>query len=191
MLSLEGEFEMNISNISDQLYTTAPDKTGRLPKEMAVYSLLDELSIPYERVDHAVTETMEACENIDMLLGVSMCKNLFLRNRQKTAFYLLMMPGKKKFKTKDVSKQLGTSRLSFAEAEYMEQYLNITPGSVSVLGLMNDSNHAVHLVIDKELLDNEYIGCHPCINTSSLKIRTEDILNVFLKHTGHTWTTVD
>jgi Ala-tRNA(Pro) deacylase len=191
MLSLEGEFEMNISNISDQLYTTAPDKTGRLPKEMAVYSLLDELSIPYERVDHAVTETMEACENIDMLLGVSMCKNLFLRNRQKTAFYLLMMPGKKKFKTKDVSKQLGTSRLSFAEAEYMEQYLNITPGSVSVLGLMNDSNHAVHLVIDKELLDNEYIGCHPCINTSSLKIRTEDILNIFLKHTGHTWTTVD
>lgn len=191
MLSLEGEFEMNISNISDQLYTTAPDKTGRLPKEMAVYSLLDELSIPYERVDHAVTETMEACENIDMLLGVSMCKNLFLRNRQKTAFYLLMMPGKKKFKTKDVSKQLGTSRLSFAEAEYMEQYLNITPGSVSVLGLMNDSTHAVHLVIDKELLDNEYIGCHPCINTSSLKIRTEDILNVFLKHTGHTWTTVD
>jgi Ala-tRNA(Pro) deacylase len=191
MLSLEGEFEMNISNISNQLYTTAPDKTGRLPKEMAVYSLLDELSIPYERVDHAVTETMEACENIDMLLGVSMCKNLFLRNRQKTAFYLLMIPGKKKFKTKDVSKQLGTSRLSFAEAEYMEQYLNITPGSVSVLGLMNDSNHAVHLVIDKELLDNEYIGCHPCINTSSLKIRTEDILNVFLKHTGHTWTTVD
>lgn len=191
MLSLEGEFEMNISNISDQLYTTAPDKTGRLPKEMAVYSLLDELSIPYERVDHAVTETMEACENIDMLLGVSMCKNLFLRNRQKTAFYLLMMPGKKKFKTKDVSKQLGTSRLSFAEAEYMEQYLNITPGSVSVLGLMNDSTHAVHLVIDKELLENEYIGCHPCINTSSLKIRTEDILNVFLKHTGHTWTTVD
>ena len=191
MLSLEGEFEMNISNISNQLYTTAPNKTGRLPKEMAVYSLLDELSIPYERVDHAVSETMEACENIDMLLGVSMCKNLFLRNRQKTAFYLLMMPGKKKFKTKDVSKQLGTSRLSFAEAEYMEQYLNITPGSVSVLGLMNDSNHAVHLVIDKELLDNEYIGCHPCINTSSLKIRTEDILNVFLKHTGHTWTTVD
>lgn len=191
MLSLEGEFEMNISNISDQLYTTAPDKTGRLPKEMAVYSLLDELSIPYERVDHEVTETMEACENIDTLLGVSMCKNLFLRNRQKTAFYLLMMPGKKKFKTKDVSKQLGTSRLSFAEAEYMEQYLNITPGSVSVLGLMNDSSHAVHLVIDKELLDNEYIGCHPCINTSSLKIRTEDILNVFVKHTGHTWTTVE
>lgn len=191
MLSLEGEFEMNISNISNQLYTTAPDKTGRLPKEMAVYSLLDELSIPYERVDHAVTETMEACENIDMLLGVSMCKNLFLRNRQKTAFYLLMMPGTKKFKTKDVSKQLGTSRLSFAEPEYMEQYLNITPGSVSVLGLMNDSTHAVHLVIDKELLENEYIGCHPCINTSSLKIRTEDILNIFLKHTGHTWTTVD
>ena len=186
MLSLEGEFEMNISNISNQLYTTAPDKTGRLPKEMAVYSLLDELSIPYERVDHAVTETMEACENIDMLLGVSMCKNLFLRNRQKTAFYLLMIPGKKKFKTKDVSKQLGTSRLSFAEAEYMEQYLNITPGSVSVLGLMNDKNHRVRLLIDVDVIDHhEYIGCHPCINTSSLKFTTEDLIGKVIPALKH------
>ena len=176
---------MNISNISNQLYTTAPDKTGRLPKEMAVYSLLDELSIPYERVDHAVTETMEACENIDMLLGVSMCKNLFLRNRQKTAFYLLMIPGKKKFKTKDVSKQLGTSRLSFAEAEYMEQYLNITPGSVSVMGLMNDTEGKVQLLIDEDIMKDPYFGCHPCINTSSLRLRTKDLVEKVLPAMEH------
>nr|WP_317379451.1 prolyl-tRNA synthetase associated domain-containing protein [uncultured Faecalimonas sp.] len=182
---------MNTINSSDEIYTTAPDDAGRLPKEMAVYALLDRLSIPYERLDHDVAETMEACAEIDQRLGVSMCKNLFLRNQQKTTFYLLLMPGEKKFKTKDVSKQLGISRLSFAEAEYMEQYLNITPGSVSVLGLMNDTGHHVHLIIDKELLENESIGCHPCINTSSLKIKTEDILNVFLKHTGHTWVTVE
>lgn len=182
---------MNTSTISNQIYTTAPDNTDRLPKEMAVYSLLDKLSIPYERLDHEVADTMAACAEIDKRLGISMCKNLFLRNQQKTTFYLLLMPGEKKFKTKDVSKQLGISRLSFAEAEYMEQYLNITPGSVSVLGLMNDTGHDVQLIIDKELLENEYIGCHPCINTSSLKMKTEDILNVFLKHTGHTWVTVE
>lgn len=181
---------MNTINISDEIYTTAPDSADRLPKEMAVYDLLDKLSIPYERLDHDVADTMEACTEIDNRLAISMCKNLFLRNQQKTTFYLLLMPGEKKFKTKEVSKQLGISRLSLAEAEYMEQYLNITPGSVSVLGLMNDSGHDVHLIIDQELLEQEYIGCHPCINTSSLKIKTADILNVFLKHTGHSWVTV-
>ena len=95
------------------------------------------------------------------------------------------MPGDKKFMTKDLSKQLHISRLSFAEPEYMEKYLNITPGSVSVLGLMNDEDWYVELLIDKDLLKDEYIGCHPCINTSSLKIKTEDILKKFLRHTGH------
>ena len=119
-----------------------------------------------------------------------MCKNLFLRNQQKTTFFLLLIPGDKKFMTKDLSKQLGISRLSFAEPEYMEKYLDITPGSVSVLGLMNDKDWYVDLLIDKDVLDAEYIGCHPCINTSSLKIKTQDILKKFLKHTGHRHTVV-
>lgn len=122
---------------------------------------------------------MEACEEVEKQLGVTICKNLFLCNRQKTNFYLLLMPGDKKFLTKDFSKQLGVSRLSFAEAEFMEKYLDITPGSVSVLGLINDTSRTVHLSIDKDLLKDEYIGCHPCINTSSLKIKTDDILNKF------------
>ena len=87
--------------------------------------------------------------------------------------------------TKDLSGQLGISRLSFAEPEFMEQYLNLTPGSASVLGLMNDPGLDVTLLIDEDLLTDEYIGCHPCINSSTLKIRTKDILDVFLKHTGH------
>ena len=119
-----------------------------------------------------------------------MCKNLFLRNQQKTCFYLLLMPGDKKFMTKILSKQLGISRLSFAEAEYMEEFLNITPGSVSVMGLMNDANHQVNLLIDQDILDAEYIGCHPCVNTSSMKIKTSDILEKFLKHTAHEYTKV-
>ncbi len=176
---------MSTIQVSKEHYTEAPSAEGRLPKEMAVYELLDKLKIPYERVDHEVAATMEECAIIDEALGVTMCKNLFLRNQQKTTFFLLLMPGDKKFMTKDLSKQLGISRLSFAEPEYMEKYLNITPGSVSVLGLMNDKDLYVDLLIDKDVLDSEYIGCHPCVNTSSLKIKTDDILKKFLRHTGH------
>ena len=128
---------------------------------------------------------MEACQEVGKLLGIEICKNLFLRNTQKTAFYLLILPGSKKFKTAALSKQIGSARLSFAEPEFMEQYLNLTPGSASVLGLMNDPGLDVTLLIDEDLLTDEYIGCHPCINSSTLKIRTKDILDVFLKHTGH------
>ena len=176
--------------VSDELYTTAPTDGNRLPKEMAVYELLDKLKIPYERIDHDHADTMEACEEIDKRLGVTMCKNLFLRNQQKTTFFLLLIPGDKKFMTKDLSKQLGISRLSFAEPEYMEKYLDITPGSVSVLGLMNDKDWDVTLLIDRDILESEYIGCHPCINTSSMKIKTSDIIKKFLKHTGHRHTVV-
>jgi Ala-tRNA(Pro) deacylase len=176
--------------VSDELYTTAPTDGNRLPKEMAVYELLDKLKIPYERIDHDHADTMEACEEIDKRLGVTMCKNLFLRNQQKTTFFLLLIPGDKKFMTKDLSKQLGISRLSFAEPEYMEKYLNITPGSVSILGLMNDKDWDVTLLIDRDVLESEYIGCHPCINTSSMKIKTNDIIKKFLKHTGHRHTVV-
>lgn len=141
--------------------------------------------------------TMEACEEIDRTLsegvekGVAICKNLFLCNRQATDFYLLLIPGDKPFKTKYLSAQIGSSRLSFAKPEYMEQYLDITPGSVSVLGLMNDTDHKVNLVFDGDILRSEYIGCHPCMNTSSLKIKTSDILEKFLPYTGHTWTSVE
>lgn len=176
---------MSTIHVSEEHFTSAPTDGNRLEKEMAVYTLLDKLKIPYERVDHDVASTIEECEAVDEALGIQMCKNLFLRNQQKTTFFLLLMPGDKKFMTKDLSKQLNISRLSFAEPEYMEKYLNITPGSVSVLGLMNDKDWYVDLLIDKDLMDNEYIGCHPCINTSSLKIKTEDILKKFLKHTGH------
>ena len=166
-------------------FTSRPDCTGRLEKEKRVYDLWDRLQIPYEGVSHETANTIEDCEAVEEELGVKICKNLFLRNRQKTTFYLLMMPGDKKFVTKDLSGQLGISRLSFAEPEFMEQYLDLTPGSASVLGLMNDPDQEVHLLIDEDLLKEEYIGCHPCINTSTLKLRTSDILHVFLKHTGH------
>lgn len=158
---------------------------GRLDKEIRVYDFLDSLGIEYEYIDHEAAMTMEDCEEIDRALEASICKNLFLCNRQETEFYLLMMNGDKKFKTKDLSAQIGSARLSFANESYMEQFLDITPGSVSVLGLMNDKEHRVQLLIDKDLLGEEYIGCHPCINTSSLRIRRNDMWEKIVPAMGH------
>ena len=167
------------------------DCAGRLDKEIRVYELLDTLEIGFDRVDHEQANTMEACLEVDKILGTDMCKNLFLCNRQKTQFYLLMMPGDKPFKTKDLSKQINSARLSFAEAEFMEEYLDITPGAVSVMGLMHDSQNHVQLLIDKPVLESEYLGCHPCVNTSSIKIKTADVFEKFLPAVHHEAIIVD
>lgn len=163
---------------------------GRLDKEMKVYDLLDELGITYERVDHEAVMTIAACQEVDRTLGVEICKNLFLCNRQKTAFYLLLLPGNKTLQTKELSKQIPTSRLSFASGEYMEEYLNVSPGSVTVMGLIFDLDNRVQLLIDEDLFDEEYFGCHPCINTSSIKISTKDMVEKYLKAVHHEYITV-
>ena len=174
-----------------ELFTGRPaDCTGRLEKEIRCYDLLDSLSISYHRVDHDAANTMELCQAIDVALGAPICKNLLLCNRQCTAFYLLLIPGNKVFKTKDLSAQIGSSRLSFAGGEYMEQYLDITPGSLSLLGLMNDKEMAVRLLIDEDVLTGEYIGMHPCINTSSLRIKTSDVIEKLIPSMGHEPTVV-
>ena len=162
----------------------------RLPKEQRVYAFLDSLQIEYSRVDHEPAMTMEACEAVDRTLGAIMCKNLFLSNRQETAFYLLLTPADKPFKTKDLSAQLGVARLSFGKAEYMEQFLDITPGSLSVLGLMNDKENNVQLLIDEDILSSEVIGVHPCVNTSSLSIRVADLKEKIIPAMKHTPTVV-
>ena len=161
------------------------DTTGRLAKETRTYDLLDSLGIEYNCIDHAPAMTMEVCQEIDKTLQAVICKNLFLCNRQETTFYLLMIPGDKKFKTKDLSAQIHSSRLSFAKETYMEEFLDITPGSVSVLGLMNDREHRVQLLVDRDVLKGDYMGCHPCINTSSLRLRTKDLVETILPAIHH------
>lgn len=161
------------------------DCAGRLPKEIRCYDLLDSLGIAYQRIDHAPAMTMEACEEIDRTLNAVICKNLLLCNRQRTRFYLLMLPGDKHFKTSVLSKEIGSSRLSFANAEDMEALLDLTPGSVSVLGLMNDTEHRVELLMDEDVVTREYFGCHPCINTSSLRLKMSDLLEKILPAMGH------
>ena len=169
-----------------ELFTGRPaDCSGRLEKERRAYDLLDELGIPFQRTDHAPADTMEVCNEIDAVLDVLICKNLFLCNRQKTKFYLLLMPGDKPFKTKDLSKQLGVARLSFGSAEDMERLMDLTPGSVTVLGLMNDTERQVQLVVDRDVLEQQWFGCHPCINTSSLKMKTSDVVEKLLPAMGH------
>ena len=159
---------------------------GRLDKEIRCYDLLDKLGVAYQRVDHEAAMTMEACLAVDEALGATMCKNLMLCNRQCTVFYLLLTPGGKVFKTSELSKKIGSSRLSFAKPEPMEEFLDITPGSLSVLGLMNDKENRVNLLIDEDVLKGEYIGMHPCINTSSLRIKTADLMEKLIPAMGHT-----
>lgn len=169
-----------------ELYQGRPaDCAGRLEKELRVYDLLEQLKIPFIRVDHPAAATMEDLAEADLVLGAAVCKNLLLCNRQCTDFYLLMIPGSKPFKTKHLSKQIGSSRLSFAAPEYMEQYLDITPGSLSVLGLMNDHENKVQLLIDADLLGSDGIGMHPCINTSSIALKTSDLLDKILPAVHH------
>ena len=170
--------------IDKTLYRGRPAET-RIPKEERCYEFLDGLGVEYYREDHEHADTIEACEEVEEILGCKICKNLFLTNRQQTEFYLLIMPGEKPFKTKLLSKQIGSARLSFASPEHMEKYLDLTPGSVSVLGLMNDREGAVQLLVDRDLLGEEHFGCHPCINTSSLRFATKALFDMLLPAMQH------
>lgn len=165
------------------------DVSGRQEKEIKVYDFLDELGIEYDRLDHDPADSAhpEVCRAVEEALGAKICKNLFLTNRQRTKFYMLMIPEEKIFRSSEISKQAGSSRLHFAEPEYMLEMTGTTPGSASVMGLMNDTEKRVQLLVDESLLSQEYIGCHPCINTSSLRIRTEDVFDKFLNAVGHDW----
>ncbi len=177
-------------NISQTLFSGRPADT-RTPREERCYDLLDSLGVEYYRVDHEHADTIQDCELVENLLGAKICKNLFLTNRQQTDFYLLIMPGEKPFKTKLLSKQINTARLSFGTPEQMELYLDTLPGSASVLGLMNDREHRVRLLVDKDLLSEETFGCHPCQNTSSLRFRTAELFERILPAMHHEPTFVE
>lgn len=174
-----------------ELYKGRPQSNeGRLSREIRVYDFLDNLGLAYVRTDHEHADHMEDCYEIDAILEATICKNLFLCNRQKTQFYLLMMPGDKPFKTKELSSQINSARLSFASPEDMEKYLDIEPGAVSVMGLMNDTENHVRLLVDEDILAGEYLGCHPCVSTSSMRLRTSDIFGPFLDAVHHDMTVV-
>ncbi len=168
------------------LHGSPAEMSGRSDREIRTYAFLDSLGVRFDRTDHPdrPATTMEVCAEVDAILGVRICKNLFLCNRNKSRYYLLVMPGDKPFKTRELSDQIGSTRLSFADASAMERYLDVHPGSVSVLGLMNDKNHSVQLVIDEDVLKEEFFGCHPCENTSSIRFAARDLTEKILPALG-------
>ena len=170
---------------------TTKDPIDRIPEELACYDLLDRLGVLYTRVDHSQADTIEACHRVEQVLGWPICKNLFLCNRQKTQFYLLMLEGDKVFKTKDLSKQLGVSRLSFAGPDDLQEILNLQPGSVTVLALKNDKTNMVQLVMDKPIREGAYVSCHPCISTSTVNFSMADLLEKVLPAVNHSPIVVD
>lgn len=159
--------------------------SDRQARETRVYDLLDKLKIEYMRIDHPPTDNMEVCLERTKVLDTRICKNLFLCNRQETVFYLLVMPADKQFRTSVVSSQLGVSRLHFAGEQHMEKFLDILPGSVSVLGLMNDAENRVQLLVDEQLIKQEYFACHPCMNTSSLRFKSSELFEKILPEISH------
>ena len=176
-----------------ELFHGSPaDAAGRNDRELRAYALLDQLGVSFDRTDHPEqpATTMEVCAEVDAVLGVHICKNLFLCNRNRSSYFLLVMPGDKPFKTRELSGQLGVSRLSFADEAAMERFLDLRPGSVSVLGLMNDAEHRVRLLIDEDVLREELFGCHPCENTSSVRFATRDLMEKILPALGVTPTVV-
>ena len=142
-------------------------------KDGRVFEVLEICRIPYEKAEHDPFLTMEDSRRLDERMGVSACKNL-----------LVMMP-EKKFSAKQLIGQDGLPRLSFAGEEELEEYLRLSTGAVSILGLVHDGAHRVRLLVDADVLKTEFFVCHPCINTASLKMRTEDVFGRFLEFTGH------
>ncbi len=171
--------------IDKTIYDSRPSEK-RIPKEERCYDLLERLDVPFQRIDHEAVDTIEGCEEIEKLLGIRICKNLFLTNSKRDQYYLLMLPGEKQLVTRELAKKIGSTRLSFGAPEKMAKLLELTPGSVSVLGLMNDTENAVKLLIDRDIIDSEYFGCHPAINTSSLRLKTSDLLERLLPAMKHT-----
>jgi len=170
-----------------ELHYGRPDSMeGRLPREVRVYDFLDRLGLEYWQTDHEkAANTMEDCKDVDAILEATICKNLFLCNRQQTNFYLLMMPADKPFKTKEISGQINSARLSFAPEEKMLEFLDIQPGAVSIMGLMNDTDNNVQLLVDEDVMQGEFLGCHPCVNTSSMRLYTKDVFGAFTDAVHH------
>lgn len=174
-----------MSDFQQRLHTSKPAPEGRPQKEIDSFELLEQLNIPYAWLDHEIKMTIADCADIDQILEIELCKNLFLCTKAKDRFFLLMMPGTKKFVTKNVSRIVETSRLEFAPEEYMQRYMNLTPGSVSVMGLMYDTEQNIQLLVDRDILKNKYIGCHPCVNTASFRILAEDFMQKLLPALHH------
>lgn len=145
-----------------------------------ICDFLNENGIEYEKFTHNSVSSIEECKEIESIVGGEICKNLLLRNTPGTAYFLLSMKGNKAFVTKDISKKLGVSRLSFVSPEEMLLLVNTAPGSLGLMSLIFDENKKIRFAVDKDLLENEFFCCHAGINTCTLKIKTQDVFEKLL-----------
>ena len=154
-----------------EVMTSAPqDERGAL--ETKTYQELERLNIKYERVDNDTVEAMEECVEISKKLGAEIRKTIVVCNRQKTQFFLVILPANKRFDSKLFAAMMHTARVSFASP-------------ASVMGILNDPEGKVKVVIDKAVADAEWFACNPGANTSHLRFKTKQLINNFLPAEKH------
>lgn len=153
--------------------------------EGPVYDFLDGLGLEYKVLRHPAAFSIEECNRVRDIVKAPVFKNLFLTNKQQSRFYLLVMPGEKVFKTKYLSAQINSARLSFADENHMMRFLGVTPGSVTPFGLIHDREHNVNLLLDEDLKKYPVFACHPCTNTASVIMRFDDLISKVIPATGH------
>ena len=169
--------------VSD-VYTTSPEKFKNELQEK-VYKTLGKLFIKFERVETDEAITMEDCIEIDKKLNMKMVKTLFVTNRQKTNFYLFITCGNKRFDSKRFSSELNISRVSFADSSLMEEILNTKVGATTIFSVLIDKENKINVIIDKDVLNEEYYGCSDGTTTGYMKVKTEDIINKLLPYSNH------
>lgn len=158
--------------------------------QFLVYKTLNELHIPYQRVETDEVITMEDCAAVNERLQMNMVKTLFLCTRHQQELYLFVTAGNKRFDSKWFSQELNTSRVSFAPEESMHMLLGTNIGAATIFSTLLTSAKDVHLVIDKDVLQEEYYGCSDGTTTGYMKIKTSDITDRFLPATGHSFSVI-
>lgn len=147
-----------------------------------VYELLNSKNIKYEIQEHEAIYNMEELSKIDLLYPESDAKNIFVRDDKKSNYYLITIKGSKKVDLKNFKDKYNTRRLSFSSSEDLLNILNLTPGSVTPIGLLNDKDLKVKFYIDKELIDMNMIGVHPNDNTATIWLKTSDLIGLIKEH---------
>ncbi len=177
---------MYISDITNEMPTSYSSDL-----EENVYTKLNELNIQFDRVDNDTVEAMEECVEISNKLGAEIRKTIIVCNEKKTQFYLVVLPAEKRFDSKLFRDKMGCSRVSFAKAEDMQEILGVVPGSATIMSVINDKDNIVKVAIDKEVADSEFFACNTGENTRHIKIKTSDLLNVFLPNVNHEPTIIE
>jgi Ala-tRNA(Pro) deacylase len=149
-----------------------------------IYRFLDDHEIAYQRTDHPAVYTVEEADRLVPPLPGRKTKNLFIRDAKGRRHFLVVVPAETQVDLKGLKAVLGTTKLGFASADRLMRYLGVEPGAVTLLGLVNDADRAVEVVVDRRLWEAGAIQSHPLVNTATLVLPGESVRR-FLNATGH------